>query len=291
MSLQAPPPPPGITPAPAPVTAAPGKWQTGMPAPHPPRLVINGVEGVGKTTLASHAPGAAIIMAAGETGYTTLLGADRVPSIPYMLTSSWQETLATVRSVAKEPGEIKTLVLDALNGFEHQCQSYICDQHYSGDWGEHGFTSFMRGYEQSGKEWLQLLKALDDCHDAGIGIIILSHIHIKAFNNPEGSPYDRYQTDAHQKTWSPTHKWADAVLFMTFKSAVVQDKATKRTHAIPSGGRTRVIHTERTDAYDAKNRYGMPASITIPNDHTASWQAVAQHISYYKNQENTEKKG
>jgi hypothetical protein len=39
------------------------------------------------------------------------------------------------------------------------------------------------------------------------------------------------------------------------------------------------VFTERTDAYDAKNRYGMPTKIELPDDPAQSWSAVWQHIA------------
>lgn len=281
MSTTAPPPPPAIKPAPAPTKTAPGKWQTGAEDAGPPRLVINGVEGIGKTSLGSHAPGAAVIMARGETGYKTLLGEGRVPELPRMLVSDWLELLATVQSVAAQPGEIKTLVLDALGGFETLCHEHVCEREYKGDWGEKGFGSFQRGYSVSAAEWLKLIKAMDDCHDAGIGVIMLSHVQVKTFDNPEGKSYSRYETAVHKTTWAHTHKWADAVLFYTFKQALAEDN--KKTHGLMQGGRTRVMYTVRSDAYDAKNRHGMPPAIPIPDDPAKAWAELTKYFKFYNN--------
>lgn len=272
---------PGITSAPAPVSVSAGKWQTGAAKPKPIRAIINGVEGIGKTTIAAHAPGAAVIMARGETGYETLLGSDRVPSVPYMLISDWLQLIETIRNTVKDPGEIKTLVLDALGGFERLCHEYVCRTEYSGDWGPKGFANYQEGYGVALKEWLKLIHALDSCHEAGIGIIMLSHVAVKQFDNPEGPSYTRYETACHKKTWAETHKWADTVLFYNFKQALHTEQ-NKKVHGLTTGGRTRVIYTERSDAYDAKNRYGMPNTIQIPSDHTKAWAELAKHIPYYR---------
>lgn len=281
MSLAPPPagPPPALKAAPAPVTTKPGAWKTGSEAPKPPRIIINGVEGVGKTSIASNAPGAAIIMARDETGYETLLGSERVPEVPRMHVTSWPELLATVQALAKSPGEIKTLVIDALGGFERICWEYVCATEFGNDWGKKGFANYAQGPDLAVKHWLKLIAALDACHAAGVAVIVLSHVQVKPFKNPEGESYDRYQADCHLKTWAVTHKWADAVLFFNFKQAI--DSTGQRVHAVPSGGRERVLHTERTDAFDAKNRYGMPPQIKIINDHTQSWSTLAGNIPFY----------
>src|SRR5260370_30131879 len=63
------------------------------PLPLAPRIIINGVEGWGKTTLAAYAPDTAIIMAPNENGYETLLSAGLVPNIVRTSVNSWKELL------------------------------------------------------------------------------------------------------------------------------------------------------------------------------------------------------
>ena len=44
------------------------------------------------------------------------------------------------------------------------------------------------------------------------------------------------------------------------------------------GGTDRILYTERRDAFDAKNRYGMPAEIDIPNDPAKTWETIWKHL-------------
>ena len=71
-------PAPSAAAAPRPSAAVPAFAKL-TPRAIAPRIVLNAVEGFGKTSTAVQAPGAAIIMARGETGYATLLNAGRVP--------------------------------------------------------------------------------------------------------------------------------------------------------------------------------------------------------------------
>ncbi|HUW30151.1 MAG TPA: hypothetical protein VM223_00910, partial [Planctomycetota bacterium] len=59
------------------------------PTFQPPRIVLNAVEGWGKTSTAAFSPKPAILMAAGETGYQTLLGAGLVPEVDTAFANSW----------------------------------------------------------------------------------------------------------------------------------------------------------------------------------------------------------
>ncbi len=281
MTPSTPPPAPSASKAAAPTVALPamGRAKTKM---MPPKLILNAVEGWGKTTMGAYAPEPFILMASGETGYTTLLGAKRVPEIDTILddsgkprvAESWLETLSVLDYFIANKTSHKTFVLDALGGFERLCHEHVCNRDFKGEWGEKGFASYQKGYDVSVAEWQQLLRRLETINAGGITIIMLSHCMVRPFKNPLGEDFDRYVTNLHHKTWGPTVKWADAVLFGNFITVV--DPKGGRARGI--GGTDRIIYTERRDAYDAKNRFGMPEAIEIPNDPTQIWSTVYNAI-------------
>jgi len=242
----------------------------------PPRIVLNAVEGWGKTSLGAFAPNPAILMAAGETGYETLLGAGLVPNVPRAKLETWPDTLALLDDLIQDDTGTETVVLDAVGGFERMCHEYVCNRDFNGDWGERGFTSYQKGYEVAVADWLQLLQKLERLQEfRGATVVILSHCRVKTFKNPMGADYDRWVSDCHDKTWSITHKWADAVLFGNFFTVVEGGKTGEKPKKGKGiGGTQRVIYTERRDAFDAKNRYGMSEVLDIPNDASRSWPTV-----------------
>lgn len=243
----------------------------------PPRIIINAVEGWGKTSLGSFAPKPAILMTNDETGYFVLRESGLVPEVATAVTSAWPETLATLDALAIADKGPETLVLDAMTGFERLCQRHVCATQFKRtsdgelDWGEKGFGSYAKGYELTSIEWVNLLAKLDMVRAAHkCTIILLSHCKIRPFKNPEGPDFDRYASNVHEKIWDTTKQWADAVLFGNFLTAVSDEKKRKAV-----GGDTRVLYATRSAAYDAKNRYGMESIIQMPNDHSQMWNAVA----------------
>lgn len=277
----APPRPPPSRPAPAASvarpTAAVPSFQKLTPKAIAPRVVVNGVEGWGKTSLGVQAPGAAIIMARGETGYATLLNAGRVPSVLATTADSWDGLLSLLDQVAANPGDVGTLVLDALGGFERLCHEHVCDRDFGGVWGEKGFASFGKGADVSVTEWLGLLNRLDRINEKGVAIWLLSHVGVRSFKNPVGPDFDRYEAACHAKTWGVTHKWADAVLFANFRTITNKEKGETRARGI--GGTDRVVFTERRDAWDAKNRFGIPEELDIPADPAAAYQLITSYFT------------
>jgi len=244
----------------------------------PPRILLNAVEGFGKTTAGAYSPNPVILMARGETGYETLLGSGLVPSVDAARIEDWPGLLELIPTL----DVFKTVNLDAVGGFERLCHEFICDRDFNGDWGEKGFASYQKGYDVSITEWLKLLVALDRLRDKGVVVVILSHCKVKTFKNPMGADYDRYVSDVHDKTWGVTAKWADAVLFGNFFT-VVETARSSKPEALKKGkgigGTERVIYTERRDAFDAKNRYGMPEILDIPNEPENVWNTIWGHIT------------
>jgi hypothetical protein len=226
------------------------------------------------TSLGAYAPDSAIIMARGETGYLSLYQNGRVPARPTMTVDDWAGLLSTLDKISESPS-MKVLVFDAIGGFERLCHEMVCRRDFKNDWGDKGFASYNKGYDVALTDWLAFLNRLDRIADKGVTIIILSHIQVRNHKNPLGPDYDRYESNAHAKTtWAATVKWSDAVLFCTFRT--ILDKMNGKEKGI--GGTERVMYTESTDAYTAKNRHGMPSEIEIPSDPAQVWPIVESLI-------------
>lgn len=238
--------------------------------------MLNAVEGWGKTTTGAHCPNPLILMSRGETGFVTLRGAGLAPDIDCANIDNWQQMLATIDHLVATDTSYKTVVLDALGGFERMCHEYVCRRDFDGDWGEKGFSSFHKGYDMSVGDWLILLSKLDQLRSQrGIMVLILSHVKVKTFKNPLGPDFDRYAADCHDKTWGATHKWADAVFFGNYMQIVDGGKTGKQAQKGKGiGGDARVLCTQRRDSYDAKNRYGMEAEIQMPDDPAQMWATI-----------------
>lgn len=219
------------------------------------RLTVSAVEGWGKTSLGAFAPEPIILMARGETGFETLRQKNRVPDRDCVRLESWTETLEIIRSLTTS--KYQTIVMDAMGGFERLCHEHVCATACKGDW--EAFMAYHRGYDMSVTTWLQLLQALDEVRaSTRANVIFLSHAKLETVKDPTmPEDYQRHTGDVHAKTWGPTAKWSDAILFGKFITLV--DKKTGK----PMGGNERAIYTEQSAGYVAKNRYGMEPVISL----------------------------
>lgn len=239
----------------------------------PSRVVIHGVEGVGKTSLPAYAPSPIYMMSRGETGLLTLIDNNRISDTPHFPeVTEWNDVLSQIDWLATADHKFKTLVIDTGNGLERLCHEHVCRVEFNGDMGPKGFANYMRGYEVSCSEWLKFLCALDRARDRGVQPFMLCHTKVKNFKNPEGADYDRYQPDMHEKTWGLTLKWADFVAFVNYETFFTNEKDAGRKKA--AGGQQRIMYTERHAAFDAKNRLGLPPEITLADSAQESWNIL-----------------
>lgn len=239
-------------------------------------MVLHGVEGWGKTSFAAQAAKPYFLMARGETGLETLIDSGQLPAVDhYPELLGWQQTLDVIDLLTNEDHAYKTLVLDAVNGFERLCHEEVCRRDFANDWTDKGFQGYMRGYDVAMADWRLFLSKLDTLREKKrMGIIALCHTKVTTFKNPEGPDFDRYQPDMHHKTWGLTAKWADMVLFGNYVTVVddVQGKGKPNAKGKAKGGTIRVLFTERTAAYDAKNRFGLHDEIDMGGSAVEAFQ-------------------
>lgn len=218
--------------------------------PQAARVLIYGVEGIGKSSFAADAPSPVFIGA--EDG-TAQLDVTRFPSV-----ETWQDVLDAVQALSIEKHDHQTVVIDTLDWAEPKLWEHICARDKQPSIEGYGYG---KGYAAALDEWRILVDRLDRLRKArGMGVVLVAHSQIKGFKNPEGEDYDRYELKLHQKAGGLFKEWADAVLFANYETVAMKD-GRKRVRGVDTG--MRLLHTERRAAYDAKNRYGLPDSLPL----------------------------
>mgnify|MGYP003145964773 CR=1 FL=1 len=240
-------------------------------------MVFYAPPGLGKTSLGAAIPNRVFLVDDQELGIETLKASKRVdPTTPvFPPASDWSSVLQMLTQLAEGDHAFKALVIDTLGGMERLCHQYVCQTHFNGDWGEKGFASYARGYEVALPEWRLLLNAFDKVRACGISVVCLTHAVVRAHKNPLGEDFDRFVPDVHGKTWNLTHRWADMVLFGNYYVEV--DTSGSRSKG--RGGHDREMHTEWSAAFEAKNRHGLPAEISMGTSGVDAWNNLKAAIA------------
>jgi hypothetical protein len=223
------------------------------------KIVLYAPEGWGKTTWAAQAENPIFIST--EDGLKNI-EVDKFPE-----PQTWQDLFDAVDTLRIEDHAFKTLVIDTADWTEHLCQSFLLARDKKQSIEDYGYG---KGYVVAFEEWKRLLCPIDALRrEKTMSVIFLAHATIRTFNNPAGENYDRYEMKTDRRISALLKEWADCVLFGNYDVAVDLKKGQSKGKGY---GGERVIYTNHSPAWDAKNRYGITEP--IPADFASFWNAA-----------------
>ena len=223
------------------------------PSTRPPKIMLIGVEGVGKSTAGANMPNPVFMCS--ESG---LVG-PQFNDVPNFTPKSWKEALEFIDALATDPGDFKTLVVDTLDWLEPMLYDYVVAAAKKPDIKHIEDFGYGKGYVLAQNEARQLIARLDKVNAAGMNVLLLSHSQLKTVKNPTGEDYDHFESKINAKVGGIFKEWADAVLFARFEVFTRKDGLKAKAY----GGDTRVVETTHSAAWDAKNRFGLPEQMPL----------------------------
>lgn len=209
----------------------------------PMKVVLYGVEGIGKTTFVSHFPDPIFIDTEGSTGF---IDAKKLPD-----PDSWTMLLEEIAYMAQNP-QGKTLVIDTADWAEELAKQHLMAKH---KWQAIDQTDYGVRYVALSNEIIRLLRGLEMVKNAGMNVVLTAHAVQKKFELPDqvGS-FDRYVLKLEKRDAALIKEWCDMLLFANYKTTVVASGSGSKK---ATGGQ-RVMYTTHMPAWDAKNRLGLP---------------------------------
>jgi hypothetical protein len=225
-----------------------------------PRIMVYGVEGIGKSTFAAGSPSPIFILT--EDG----LGSLQVDHFP--LAKAYDDVLTAIDTLYNEKHQFKTVALDSLDWLENMIWREVESKHEAKE------LAYGKGAVIAADKWREVLDGLNALrNDKGMSVILIAHTTVKRYDNPETEPYDRFQPKLQDRSSALIREWCDAVLFSNYKTIVKKDDVGfNKTVARGVSTGERMLFTSERPAYMAKNRYSLPESIPM------SWDAFADSI-------------
>lgn len=248
------------------------------------RVVIAGMEKVGKTTLGANAPRALLIPL--ETGYSGV----SVKKVPMLEHYAHVMQLLDEIALAASQGQFvyKSLVFDSGTALERLIHLAVLgtDPAYragnaKGVTMESALGGYGKAYSLANQYFDDFLKKCDMLAvNFGINIVVTCHVFAAKIIDPTVGEYDSWDLLLHspknQKTYGKREmitQWADIVSFLHEPMFIIEnDKMNKGV----SANKGRVLSVERTPAYVAGNRFGMTADIPLPKD--GGWNHLANAV-------------
>jgi phage nucleotide-binding protein len=255
-------------------------------ADKPPRILIYGPPGIGKTTLASEFPNPVFLQVEdGTPGDVELTSFGKL--------STFRDVYDALGALYTEDHQYETVVIDSVTELQ---KLVFTETGARGD--DQGVTyariedfPYGKGYVNAMAVWQDLLDGLDALrNDRGMNVVLIAHSIVNAFNDPEGPAYDQYQIALHSSAKANAdhrgliERHLDAIVLLK-KSVVTKmegkagltaksEKTAVRTRA--TGGDSIIMHPVGKPAFTAKNRYGMPP--TLRYDKGQGYDALAAYL-------------
>lgn len=243
----------------------------------PPRFLIYGTEGIGKSTTAAQAPKPIFI--------PTEDGLDQIECASFPLATKLADVQNDLQALIHEDHGFESAIIDSLDWLERLIWDSVCEQ-YGVASIEKADGGYARGYTHALTHWRGILNDLNTLRNQrAMCVVLLAHAKVEKFEDPEQPAYDRYSPRLHKHATALINEWADAVLFATRKVITkTEDTGFGRDRTIAAGlgkdGGDRILRCVGSPACVAKNRYGLPAELPL------SWQAIMNAMVQTTNPEN-----
>ena len=213
------------------------------------KILKYGVEGIGKSTLASQFPNPLVLDTEDGTNHLDVARVRVETAI---------DLEDAIHTLTRDNQGFKTLVIDSIDKAERLLIEQLLKKANKRSIEDFGFG---KGYTMVAESVARLLSLLDALVDQGVNVVLVGHATVKRVSPPDmDEGYDRYEPKLTKQSSPLVKEWADAILFCQYKTRLVEGE-DGRTRA--KGGKERVLHTERTAAFDAKNRFGLPAELPM----------------------------
>ena len=241
--------------------------------PKPPRLLLYGTEGIGKSTFGSKAPKPIFVQ--------TEDGLDEIDCDRFPLAATFDEVVEALQDLHAEKHDYQTVVIDSLDWLERLIWDDLCRQ-YNVQSIEKVDGGYAKGYTHALTHWRQVLRLLGRLrNDRGMAIVCIAHSKVEKFEDPETTAYDRYSPRLHKHAAALVCEWCDAVLFACYRFRTQTEDAgfgRKRAIAAPigSGPGERILRCVGGPSCIAKNRYGIAEELPL------SWDAFVAALSTHQ---------
>jgi len=223
----------------------------------PPRILIYGPPGVGKTTFAAGAGDGCIFIPTEE-------GADVVGVDRFDLATSVDDVMSNVDQLLNEKHDYSVVALDSLDWFEALAWDKACKDAAVASIEEIG-GGYGKGYLAALAYHRALLGKLTRLRrERKMACVFLAHSQVKRFEDPTTESFDRFEIKLHKRASDLFTEYVDLVGFANVRMTTKETTSNfgqKKIKAVGSG--ERVLRCASRPNFVAKTRYPIPDELPL----------------------------
>ena len=238
------------------------------------RMILYGVGGIGKSTLASKSENPIFLDIEGG------LSCIDTASIPLMNVNpqeAYEKFIQTLAMLYEEEHQYQTLVVDSLDWLERIVHAHTCKTKKIDDI---AVLDFGRGYVAALGFMEQIINKLEKLRSKKkMNVILISHAAQVTVGNPGEDERVKWDLQLHKKTIAKFYQWSDLCLFANYEVRTTKESASFGKQRVIAHGSERLLFTRDDGNHAAKNRLGLPDPMEL------DWNLIQEFIN------NAKKKG
>ncbi len=227
----------------------------------PLRVVLYGVEGIGKTTLASQFPRPVFLDTEGSTVHFDV---ERVPNPrdehdPVI--RKWVDLLGVMHQLVHDRHGYETVVIDSADWAESLATTHLLESDKEKKRTSIEDYGYGKGYVMLAEIVSKCLAICDEMVRAGLNVVWVAHSKSVRVSPPDQTDgFDRYELKMHKQVGPLFKEWCDLLLFLNYRTIIAEGDDGRMKGR---GGKERIMYAQRSAAWDAKNRFGLPESMPM----------------------------
>lgn len=225
----------------------------------PPRILLYGMEGIGKSTFAANMPDPIFIQ--------TEDGLDNIDCARFPLAESFDVACRQLETILNEPNDFKTVVVDSVDWLERHIFAAVCDAEGVENIEKIGYG---RGYVMALDYWRRLFRLTDQLRAGGRITLFLAHAVQENYSDPEVANLTRFTPRLDKRARSLMSEYVDLILLATRELGAARADSP------------RVVKTEAAPQQVAKSRYAIPP--VLPLDANAVLNAITASMKQEEKQ-------
>lgn len=220
----------------------------------PPRILVYGTEGVGKSTFASGTPNPIFV--------PTEDGIGQISTSSFPLSRTFSEFIRYLDTLVHEDHSYSTVVVDSLDWLERLVHDDVCRE-YGVRSIEKADGGYGKGYVHALTQWRKVLDLLQTLRiEKKMIVILIAHAKVETHSDPESASFDRFSPKLHKAANALLCEWCDMILLAT----------RKRGASLGERRGGRILRCVGSPTCVAKNRFALPEELPLV------WTSLMQAI-------------